>query len=119
MANEARRVSRETVLNFIQRNIVGVAVVVVTLFLVIPMPRMLIDLSMALNLALAIIILLTVMYTPRATNFTTFPRIILFTTLYGLGINISSTRLILTQPVNARGISQQPERNGAGVCKHR
>ncbi len=105
MANEARGVSNEAVVNFIQRNIVGVAVVVVALFLVIPMPRLLIDVSMALNLALSIIILLTVMYTPRATNFTTFPRIILFDTLYGLGINISSTRLILTQPVNARGTS--------------
>ncbi|MFA6857950.1 MAG: FHIPEP family type III secretion protein, partial [Treponema sp.] len=105
MANEAGKASNEAVLNFFQRNIVGVAVVVVALFLVIPMPRILIDLSMALNLALAIIILLTVMYTPRATNFTTFPRIILFATLYGLGINISSTRLILMKPVNPRGIS--------------
>jgi flagellar biosynthesis protein FlhA len=105
MANEARGASKEAILNFIQRNMVGVAVVVVALFLVIPMPRLLIDLSMALNLALSIVILLIVMYTPRATNFTTFPRIILFTTLYGLGINISSTRLILTQPVNAKGIS--------------
>jgi flagellar biosynthesis protein FlhA len=105
MANEARKASNEAVLNFLQRNIVGVAVVVVALFLVIPMPRILIDLAMALNLALSIVILLTVMYTPRATDFTTFPRIILFATLYGLGINISSTRLILSQPVSFRGIS--------------
>src|SRR5574344_1079588 len=105
MANEERKVSRETVLNFIQNNIVGVAFVVVVLFLVIPMPKVLIDVSMALNLALSIVILLIVMYTPRATNFTTFPRIILFATIYGLGINISSTRLILTQPASAKGLS--------------
>src|SRR5574344_2095271 len=105
MANEERKVSRETVLNFIQNNIVGVAFVVVVLFLVIPMPKVLIDVSMALNLALSIVILLIVMYTPRATNFTTFPRIILFATIFGLGINISSTRLILTQPASAKGVS--------------
>src|SRR5574344_192740 len=105
MANEERKVSRETVLNFIQNNIVGVAFVVVVLFLVIPMPKVPIDVSMALNLALSIVILLIVMYTPRATNFTTFPRIILFATIYGLGINISSTRLILTQPASAKGLS--------------
>ena len=105
MAEEARRVNTITVLNFLQRNIVGVAVVIVALFLVIPMPRVFIDITMALNLALSIVILLTVMYTPRATDFTTFPRILLFAMLFGLGINISSTRLILANPVNPRGLS--------------
>lgn len=106
MAEEQKRVKSANVLMFMQRNIVGVAVVIVALFLVIPMPKILIDISMALNIALSIVILLTVMYTPRATNFITFPRILLFMTLFGLGINISSTRLILANPVNLRGLSQ-------------
>ena len=89
MPDEARRISNESILNFLQRNIVGVAVVVVALFLVIPMPRILIDFSMALNIAFSIVVLLIVMYTPRATNFVTFPRVLLFMTLFGLGINIS------------------------------
>lgn len=91
MANE----NRFTALSFIQKNVPGVAAVVVILMLVIPMPKILIDLSMILNLALCIVILLVVIYTPRASNFSSFPRIILFATLFGLGINISSTRLIL------------------------
>ena len=106
MPDEARRISNESILNFLQRNIVGVAVVVVALFLVIPMPRILIDFSMALNIAFSIVVLLIVMYTPRATNFVTFPRVLLFMTLFGLGINISSTRLILANPVNPAGLSK-------------
>ncbi|MBR7064783.1 MAG: FHIPEP family type III secretion protein, partial [Treponema sp.] len=105
MPNEERSVTGTTVITFLQRNIVGVASVVVVLFLIIPMPRVFIDLTMALNIALAVVILLTVMYTARGTNFVTFPRMILFTTLFGLGINISSTRLILSNPVNTRGVS--------------
>lgn len=105
MPNEERSITGTTVITFLQRNIVGVASVVVVLFLIIPMPRVFIDLTMALNIALAVVILLTVMYTARGTNFVTFPRMILFTTLFGLGINISSTRLILSNPVNTRGVS--------------
>ena len=98
MANE----NRFNLLDFIQKNIPGVAAVVVVLMLVIPLPKIFIDLFMILNLALSVVILLVVIYTPRASNFSSFPRIILFATLFGLGINISSTRLILaSKGVNA------------------
>lgn len=98
MANE----NRFNLLDFIQKNIPGVAAVVVILMLVIPLPKIFIDLFMILNLALSVVILLVVIYTPRASNFSSFPRIILFATLFGLGINISSTRLILaSKGVNA------------------
>jgi len=97
MANERRN----SVLNFLQNNIVGVAAVVVILMLVVPLPKIFIDFFMIINLALSIVILLTVIYTPRGSNFTSFPRIILFATLFGLGINVSSTRLILMNPATA------------------
>src|SRR5574344_2133181 len=90
-------------LNSIQTNIVAVAVVVTVLLLFLPLPKALIDASMVINLALSLIILLTVIYTPKAADFSSFPRVILFTTLFGLAINISSTRLILTHPVTGRG----------------
>ena len=101
MANE----NRGKVLNFIQQNIPGVAAVVVVLMLIIPLPKSFIDFFMILNLALSVIILLVVIYTPRASSFSTFPRIVLFATLFGLGINISSTRLILVSPARASGYS--------------
>lgn len=90
----------------VQNNIVGAAVVLAVMLLVVPLPKVLIDLAMAVNMALSILILLTVVYTPRPTNFTTFPRVILFATLFGLGINISSTRLILSQSAAARDIAR-------------
>lgn len=92
MANE----SRGNILKFITGNIVPVAVVLAVFLLFLPIPKFLIDLSMILNLALAIIILLVVVQIPRPSDFQTFPRVILFQTLFSLGINISSTRLILT-----------------------
>ena len=101
MANE----NRGKVLNFIQQNIPGVAAVVVVLMLIIPLPKSFIDFFMILNLALSVIILLVVIYTPRASSFSTFPRIVLFATLFGLGINISSTRLIFVSPARASGYS--------------
>ena len=101
MANE----NKGKVLNFIQHNIVGVAAVVVVLMLLIPLPKSLIDVFMILNLSLSVVILLIVIYTPRASSFSTFPRIVLFTTLFGLAINVSSTRLILAAPARASGFS--------------
>ena len=101
MANE----NKGKVLNFIQHNIVGVAAVVVVLMMLIPLPKSLIDVFMILNLALSVVILLIVIYTPRASSFSTFPRIVLFVTLFGLAINISSTRLILASPARASGYS--------------
>jgi flagellar biosynthesis protein FlhA len=52
---------------------------------------------MALNLILGLLILLIVLYTRKATDFSVFPTILLVTTVFGLALNVSSTRLILTQ----------------------
>lgn len=92
-----------SLLKNVENNLVAVASVVVILMLVIPMHKVVIDLFMILNLALSVAILLTVVYTPKASTFTSFPRVILFVTLFGLGINISSTRLILSNPATAGG----------------
>ena len=103
MANE----SRGRVMNLIQHNYVAVAIVLVIFLLFIPIPKFLIDLCMILNLAFSVIIMLAVLTTPRASDFQTFPRIILVQTMFGLGINISSTRLILSAKTVANGISSE------------
>ena len=96
MADESRG---NAILNFIQRNYVPVAVVLGVFLLFIPIPKFLVDLTMILNLSLSIIILLVVVQIPRPSDFQTFPRVILFQTMFSLAINISSTRLILTGQV--------------------
>ncbi len=105
MANE----SRGTILKFITGNIVPVAVVLAVFLLFVPIPRFLIDLSMILNLAFAIIILLQVIRVPRPSDFQTFPRVILFQTLFSLGINIASTRLILTGKMQGGALVNQSD----------
>ena len=85
-----------------QNSMVAVAVVITVLMMFIPLPKGLIDLAMVINIAFSLTVLLTVIYTKRAADFTSFPRLILLVTLFGLAINISSTRLILTG-ANARG----------------
>jgi flagellar biosynthesis protein FlhA len=84
------------ILEQLQTNIVAVAVIVTVLMMFVPLNNVVIDIAMTLNLAASIVILLTVIYTPKAADFSSFPRVILLITLFGLAINISSTRLILT-----------------------
>lgn len=93
MANESRGSS---FFGFVSKNMIAVAAVVVVLMLILPIPKFLIDILMTLNLAISIVILLVVVYTPRASSFSSFPQMILFVTIFGLGINISSTKLILS-----------------------
>lgn len=81
----------------IQNHIVAVFAIVIIMMLLIPVPGFLLDFLMICNIALSVIILLVVLYTPKSSNFTVFPRILLFATLYGLALNVSSTRLILTK----------------------
>ena len=97
MANEN---GRGKVLTFIRTNMIGIFAVVAVLLLIIPIPKVFIDFLMIINLAVALLVLLTVVYTPRASDLSSFPQIILFVTLFGLGINISSTRLILSAEGN-------------------
>ena len=103
MANEGRG----KVMNLIQHNYVAVSIVLVIFLLFIPIPKIIIDLCMILNLAFATIIMLAVLSTPRASDFQTFPRIILVQTMFGLGINIASTRLILSAKTVSTGISSE------------
>lgn len=75
---------------------VAVGAIVVVLMLIIPLPTVLLDLLMAINLVLNLLILLTVLYTKRAIDFSVFPTLLMVSTVYGLGLNVSSTRLILS-----------------------
>ncbi|MDR0527954.1 MAG: flagellar biosynthesis protein FlhA, partial [Spirochaetaceae bacterium] len=76
---------------------IAAGVVSVVMMLIIPMPAFLLDALMAMNLVLSLIILLIVLYTRKATDFSVFPTMLLVTTVFGLSLNVSSTRLILTQ----------------------
>lgn len=75
--------------------VLAVAVVLIVGMLLIPLPPLLLDLMLTVNIALSITILLVTLYTDEPLQYSTFPTILLVTTLYRLGLNVSSTRLIL------------------------
>lgn len=75
----------------------AIGVVIVIMMIIIPLPTGLLDLFMALNLLLSVLVLLLVLFTPRAIEFSSFPTVLLVETVFGLGLNVSSTRLILSK----------------------
>ena len=77
--------------------LVAVGVVVVIMMLLIPLPAVLLDVFMAVNLVLSLLIILTVLYTRHALEFSVFPTLLLIATVFGLALNVSSTRLILAK----------------------
>jgi flagellar biosynthesis protein FlhA len=69
---------------------------VVLAVMIIPLPAMLLDLALSFSLALSILILLVSLYIKRALDFTSFPSLLLMTTLFRLALNVATTRLVLT-----------------------
>jgi flagellar biosynthesis protein FlhA len=61
-----------------------------------PLPPLVLDLLLASNLTGSILLLMVVLNAQRATDLSTFPTLLLFTTMFRLGLNVASTRLILT-----------------------
>jgi flagellar biosynthesis protein FlhA len=75
---------------------VPIAAVVILLVLLVPLPSILIDILISLNLMAAVMVLLVSMYTMEPVKFTSFPNILLLTTLFRLALNLATSRLILT-----------------------
>jgi flagellar biosynthesis protein FlhA len=75
---------------------VPVGVVAIVLMLVVPMPAALMDLLIGLNLAISLLILLVAMQIRKPLDFAVFPSLLLIATLFRLALNVSSTRLVLT-----------------------
>ena len=73
----------------------GAFVLVPILFLIIPVPLFLLDLMFALNISIAMIILFNALFSKEALDMSSFPTLLLLTTLFRLALNVSSTRNIL------------------------
>jgi flagellar biosynthesis protein FlhA len=77
--------------------LVAIGVVVVIMMMLIPLPAVLLDVLLAANLVLSLLVILTVLYTRHALEFSVFPTLLLIATVFGLALNVSSTRLILAK----------------------
>jgi type III secretion protein V len=77
--------------------VLAVAMAAVLGALIIPLPPWLLDLGLAINLAAAVALLVAALYARDALKVTSFPTLLLFTTLFRLALNVSSTRLALAE----------------------
>ena len=76
--------------------ILAFGVVLIILALIIPLPAFLLDILLTLNISLALMILLVSIFNNDALQFSSFPSVLLLTTLFRLALNVSTTRLILS-----------------------
>jgi flagellar biosynthesis protein FlhA len=78
----------DAIISFLVVGIIGLIIV--------PLPATILDFLIIVNLTIAINILLITLFTKNVLEFSTFPTVLLVTTMFRLGLNLSSTRLILT-----------------------
>jgi type III secretion protein V len=74
---------------------IAALVICVVAMLIVPLPRPLLDLLLALNLGLAVALLMAALLAPRPLEFAAFPTLLVVTTLFRVGLEVSATRLIL------------------------
>ncbi|HBS05858.1 MAG TPA: flagellar biosynthesis protein FlhA [Leptospiraceae bacterium] len=77
--------------------VLGLGVVFILVLIIVPLPGVLLDVLIAVSLLSAILILMTSLGTNSPAEFTAFPTLLLITTIYRLAVNISTTRMILTE----------------------
>ena len=82
----------------------GVAIYILAAFvmLIVPIPSWLLDICLAINISLAFLIMFVCMFSKEVLELSYFPTILLFTTIFRISLNVSSTKLILStgQPGN-------------------
>jgi flagellar biosynthesis protein FlhA len=76
---------------------VPVLIVGIILLLILPVPPFLLDVLIICNILLALVILLTTLFVKKPLDFSVFPSLLLVATLFRLGLNVASTRLVLAQ----------------------
>ncbi|MDJ0319349.1 flagellar biosynthesis protein FlhA [Pseudarthrobacter sp. PS3-L1] len=79
----------------LSRLVVPIGIVGIVLLLVVPVPAPFMDFLIAFNILLALLVLLTSMFVRKPLDFSVFPSLLLVATLFRLGLNVASTRLVL------------------------
>ncbi|MDF2472626.1 MAG: flagellar biosynthesis protein FlhA [Anaerocolumna sp.] len=74
---------------------IGLYLLMAIIFLIIPINSTILDFMLALNVSIAMVILFNALFSKEVLNMSTFPTILLFTTVFRIALNVSSTRLIL------------------------
>ncbi|MCR5785393.1 MAG: flagellar biosynthesis protein FlhA [Eubacterium sp.] len=82
----------------LKKSDIGIALYILAavFFFIIPIPSVILDFMLAFNIAIALIILMNVIFVSEVLEMSFFPTLLLFTTIFRISLNVSSTRLILT-----------------------
>jgi type III secretion protein V len=81
------------------RNDLVLAVILVSIvfMMILPLPTLVVDVLIGINMTISVVLLMVALYLPSPLAFSSFPSVLLVTTLFRLGISIATTRLILLQ----------------------
>lgn len=74
---------------------VALYILAAVIFFIVPIPSILLDVMLAFNIAVALVILLNALFVKEVLDMSFFPTLLLFTTIFRISLNVSSTRLIL------------------------
>lgn len=77
--------------------VLALGLIAILMVLILPMPRWFMDMSLAVSFTFSVLILMTVLFIGRPLDFSTFPTVLLISTMLRLALNLASTRLILSQ----------------------
>lgn len=82
----------------VKKTDMGIAgyILAAVLFFIIPIPNILLDVMLCLNISIALIVLMNTLFVKEVLDMSFFPTLLLFTTIFRIALNVSSTRLILT-----------------------
>ena len=85
-------------LSGVKKTDIGVAAYLLAaiFFFIVPIPSILLDVMLALNISVALIVLMNVLFVREVLDMSFFPTLLLFTTIFRISLNVSSTRLILS-----------------------
>ena len=75
----------------------GIYLLAAIIFFIVPIPSVLLDVLLALNIATALCILFNSLFSKEALSMSSFPTLLLFTTIFRISLNVSSTKLILSE----------------------
>ena len=101
--------SFKSIVNVLAQGDIGLAlgVVCILVMLILPMPSWLLDFGLAVSITLSVIILMTILFIDKPLDFSSFPTVLLITTMLRLSLNLASTRLILSDGHKGPGAAGQ------------
>jgi flagellar biosynthesis protein FlhA len=80
--------------------VLAIGIMAILVMLIMPLPSWLLDIALAISISFSILVLMTALFLQRPLEFSAFPTVLLIATMLRLGLNIASTRLILSNGQN-------------------